>query len=280
MMMSNLAYEHLHHNLKLLKLTTLESILDNYLEVSIKEGKSLMEIIDYLVDQEIQSREARSKAVRMRIAGFPFNKRLADFDFKYQPSLDKAAIKDITSLRFIRNAENIVFLGPPGVGKTHLAIGLGIEAIEAGFKVYFANASNLIEKLEAADRAKRLDEKMRELSKFHLLIIDEMGYLPFNDYGAHCFFQLVSRRYEKASMIFTSNKSFGEWGDIFRDHVIASAILDRILHHCTTVNIKGESYRLKERRRHGLIQVDPKCVIKPEPQNEKVLSIPEEISLP
>jgi len=121
--------------------------------------------------------------------------------------------------------------------------------------------------------------KMRELSKFHLLIIDEMGYLPFNDYGAHCFFQLVSRRYEKASMIFTSNKSFGEWGDIFRDHVIASAILDRILHHCTTVNIKGESYRLKERRRHGLIQVDPKCVIKPEPQNAKVLSIPEEISL-
>jgi DNA replication protein DnaC len=280
MMMSNLAYEHLHHNLKLLKLTTLESILDNYLEVSIKEGKSLIEIIDYLVDQEIQSREARSKAVRMRIAGFPFIKRLADFDFKYQPSLDKAAIKDITSLRFIRNAENIVFLGPPGVGKTHLAIGLGIEAIEAGFKVCFANASNLIEKLEAADRAKRIDEKMRELSKFHLLIIDEMGYLPFNDYGAHCFFQLVSRRYEKAAMIFTSNKSFGEWGDIFRDHVIASAILDRILHHCTTVNIKGESYRLKERRRHGLIQVDPKCVIKPEPQNAKVLSTSEEISLP
>jgi DNA replication protein DnaC len=277
MMMSNLAYEHLHHNLKLLKLTTLESILDNYLEVSIKEGKSIIEIIDYLVDQEIQSREARSKAVRMRIAGFPFNKRLDDFDFKYQPSLDRAAIKNITSLRFIRNAENIVFLGPPGVGKTHLAIGLGIEAIEAGFKVYFANASNLIEKLEAADRAKRLDEKMRELSKFHLLIIDEMGYLPFNDYGAHCFFQLVSRRYEKASMIFTSNKSFGEWGDIFRDHVIASAILDRILHHCTTVNIKGESYRLKERRRHGLIQVDPKYVIKPEPQNAKVLSIPDAV---
>jgi len=278
--MSNLAYEHLHHNLKLLKLTTLESILDNYLEVSIKEGKSIIEIIDYLVDQEIQSREARSKAVRMRVAGFPFNKRLVDFDFKYQPSLDKAAIKDITSLRFIRNAENIVFLGPPGVGKTHLAIGLGIEAIEAGFKVYFANASNLIEKLEAADRAKKLDEKMRELSKFHLLIIDEMGYLPFNDYGAHCFFQLVSRRYEKAAMIFTSNKSFGEWGDIFRDHVIASAILDRILHHCTTVNIKGESYRLKERRRHGLIQIDPKCAIKPELQNAKVLSTPEEISLP
>lgn len=278
--MSNLTYEHLHHNLKLLKLTTFESILDNYLEISIKEGKSFIEIIDYLVEQEIQSKEARSKAVRMRIAGFPFNKRLVDFDFKYQPSLDKAAIKEMASLRFIRNAENIVFLGPPGVGKTHLAIGLGIEAIEAGFKVYFANASNLVEKLEAADKAKKLDEKLRELSKFHLLIIDEMGYLPFNDYGAHCFFQLISKRYEKGAMIFTSNKSFGEWGDIFRDHVIASAILDRILHHCMTVNIKGESYRLKERRRHGLVQIDPKCVIKPEPQNGKVISIPGEIPLP
>ena len=278
--MSNLTYEHLHHNLKLLKLTTFESILDNYLEISIKEGKSFIETLDYLVEQEIQSKEARSKTVRMRIADFPFGKRLNDFDFKYQPSLDKASIREMASLRFIRNAENIVFLGPPGVGKTHLAIGLGIEAIDAGFKVYFANASNLVEKLEAADKANRLDEKLRELSKFHLLIIDEMGYLPFNDYGAHCFFQLVSRRYEKSAMIFTSNKSFGEWGDIFRDHVIASAILDRILHHCVTVNIKGESYRLKERRRHGLVQIDPKCMIKPEQQNGKVLSIPGEISLP
>jgi len=196
-MMSNLTYEHLHHNLKLLKLTTFESILDNYLEISIKEGKSFIEIIDYLVEQEIQSKEARSKAVRMRIAGFPFNKRLADFDFKYQPSLDKAAIREMASLRFIRNAENIVFLGPPGVGKTHLAIGLGIEAIEAGFKVYFANASDLVERLEAADKAKKLDEKLRELSKFHLLVIDEMGYLPFNDYGAHCFFQLISKDMKK-----------------------------------------------------------------------------------
>jgi hypothetical protein len=157
---------------------------------------------------------------------------------------------------------------------------MDFEAIDAGFKVYFANASNLVEKLEAADKANRLDEKLRELSKFHLLIVDEMGYLPFNDYGAHCFFQLISRRYEKAAMIFTSNKSFGEWGDIFRDHVIASAILDRILHHCVTVNTKGESYRLKERRRHGLVQIYPKCMIKPELQNGKVISIPGEISLP
>lgn len=267
--MSGLAYEQLHHNLKLLKLTTLDAILDNYLEIATKEGKSIIEIIDYLVDQEIQSKEARSQALRMRIAGFPFEKRLVDFDFRYQPSLDKTVIKDIASLRFIRNAENVVFLGPPGVGKTHLAIGLGIEAIEAGFKVHFANASDLVEKLEMADKEKRLDEKLRNLSKFHLLIIDEMGYLPFNDYGAHCFFQIISRRYEKAATIFTSNKSYGEWGDIFRDHVIASAILDRILHHCVTVNIKGDSYRLKERRSHGLVQVGSTGMIHAETQNGK-----------
>ena len=252
--MNGFEYERLHGNLKLLKLITFDSILDNYLEIAAKEGRSTIEIIDYLIAQELQSRDARSQALRMRIAGFPLDKRLDDFNFDFQPSLDQTVIREIASLKFIHNAENIVFLGPPGVGKTHLAIGLGIEAVKAGFKVHFANASSLVEKLEKADKEKRLEEKIRYLSKFHLLIIDEMGYLPFNDSGAHCFFQLISRRYEKAATIFTSNKSFGEWGETFGDHVIAAAILDRILHHCATVNIKGESYRLKERKRHGLAQ--------------------------
>ena len=144
-------------------------------------------------------------------------------------------------------------MGPPGFGKTHLAIALGIEAAEAGFKVNFSNASVQVERLAKAEKEKRLEDKIRRLSKFQLLIIDEIGYLPFDELGAHCFFQLISRRYEKASIIFTSNKSYGEWGDIFKDHVIAAAILDRILHHCTTVNIKGDSYRIKERRKQGLI---------------------------
>lgn len=209
--MTNFEYERLHHNLKLLKLRTFESILDNYLEIAAKEKRSI-EILDYLVDRELESKECRSLALRTRKAGFPMAKRLDDFDFGFQPSLDKSVINEIDSLKFIHNAENVVLLGPPGVGKTHLAIALGIEAVRAGFRVQFANASALIERLAKADREKRLEEMIRELSRFQLIIIDEMGYLPFDDFGAHCFFQLVSRRYERASIIFTSSKSYGEWG--------------------------------------------------------------------
>lgn len=188
----------------------------------------------------------------MRIAGFPMEKRLEDFDMSFQPSLDPAVIRDLASLRFIHHSENAVFLGPPGVGKTHLALALGDEAVRQGFRVYFANASNLIERLIKAKHENKLKERIKELTRFHLLIVDEMGYLPFNSEGAHCFFNLISRRYEKSSTIFTSNKSYGEWGVIFGDHVIAAAVLDRILHHCTTINIKGDSYRLKECRRQGM----------------------------
>jgi DNA replication protein DnaC len=251
--MSRLEYERLHHNLKHLELITFESILDNYLEIAAKEGKSTIEILDYLVAQEVESKEARSFDIRMRLAGFPIEKRLDDFDFKFQPSIDRASIRELASMRFIHNLENVVFLGPPGVGKTHLAIALGIEAVRAGFRVNFANASILVERLIKAEKENKLEERIRKLSKFQLLIIDELGYLPFDNLGAHCFFQLVSRRYEKGSIIFTSNKSYGEWGEIFKDNVIAAAILDRILHHCTTINIKGDSYRLKDRKRQGLI---------------------------
>jgi DNA replication protein DnaC len=250
--MNNLAYERLHTNLQLLKLNTIDTILDNYLEIAAKEGKTTLEVLDHLIDQEKRAKDASSQETRMKLAGFPVKKKLEDFDFDFQPSIDRAVISDLATLRFVYNAENAVFLGPPGVGKSHLAIALGIEAVKASLSVYFTNAGVLIERLKKANSDGLLEDRLRTLAKYKLLIIDEMGYLPFDSEGAHCFFQLVTKRYEKTSTIFTSNKSYGEWGEIFHDHVIAAAILDRILHHCTTINIKGESYRLKERKKHGL----------------------------
>lgn len=250
--MNGLAYERLHSNLQRLKLHTIDTILDNYLEIAAREGKTTLDVLDYLVDQEKHAKDAASQETRMKLAGFPVKKRLEDFDFDFQPSIDRAVISDLAMLRFVYNAENVVFLGPPGVGKSHLAVALGIEAVKAGISVYFANAGILVERLKKANSDGLLEDKLRTLAKYKLLIIDEMGYLPVDSEGAHCFFQLVSKRYEKTSTIFTSNKSYGEWGEIFHDHVIAAAVLDRILHHCTTINIKGESYRLKERKKHGL----------------------------
>ena len=250
--MNNFTYERLHNNLHYMKLDTIEAILDNYLELAAKDSKTTMEVLDYLLEQERKNRDAAAIDRRMKCAAFPIIKTLEEFNFDFQPSIEKSVIEDLSTLRFIHNAENLVLLGPPGVGKSHLAIALGIEAVKAGFSAYFVNTSNLIERLKKANREGILEKKLKDLTKHKLLIIDEMGYLPFDEDGAHCLFQLISKRYEKSSTIFTSNKSYGEWGEIFKDHVIAAAVLDRILHHCTTINIKGDSYRLKERTRQGI----------------------------
>jgi len=250
--MNNFTYEKLHNNLLHLKLDTIEAILDNYLEFAVKDGKTTMEVLDHLFEQERKHRDAIAIDRRMKCASFPVIKTLEEFNFDFQPSIEKGVIEDLATLRFIHNAENLVLLGPPGVGKSHIAIALGVQAIKIGFTVYFVNASYLIERLNKANREGVLEKKIKDFTKFKLLIIDEMGYIPFDEEGAHCLFQLISKRYEKSSTIFTSNKSYGEWGEIFKDHVIAAAVLDRILHHSTTINIKGESYRLKERKRQGI----------------------------
>jgi len=250
--MNNFSYERLHNNLQYLKLNTIEELLDNCLEIAARDSKTTMEVLDYLFEQEKKHREAVAIERKIKSAAFSVKKTLEDFDFEFQKSIDKKVIEDLATLRFVHNAENVVFLGPPGVGKSHIAIALGIEAAKSGISVYFTNAGNLIEKLKSANREGVLEKKLKDLMKYKVLIIDEIGYIPFDEDEAHCLFQLISRRYEKSSTIFTSNKSFGEWGEIFKDHVIAAAVLDRILHHCTTVNIKGESHRLKERKKQGL----------------------------
>ena len=180
-------------------------------------------------------------------------KNFEQFDFSFQPSIDERQIRELRSLRFIHEASNVIFLGPPGVGKTHLSVALADAAIRSGLGAYFITAHDLATDLGRAYREGRLDRRMRVYLAPKVLVIDEVGYLPLDDLGTTIFFQLVSARYERSSIILTSNKSYGDWGSIFGDPIIATAILDRLLHHSTTINIRGESYRLKDRRKAGLV---------------------------
>ena len=210
------------------------------------------DFLEQVLESEYHARQERTIKVRTQLAGFPGLKRLEQFDFQFPTAIDERKVRELASLRFLERHENAVFLGPPGVGKTHLAVSLGMEAIRGGFSVYFVSLPDLLERLVQAQAENRMRRKMAHLRKCRLLILDEIGYRTLDRNATTCLFQLISERYERGSMILTSNKSYGEWGAIFQDNVIASAILDRLLHHSHTVNIKGDSYRLKDKRKAGV----------------------------
>lgn len=183
----------------------------------------------------------------MRTVGFPFQKIFENYDFDFQPSVNKEKILDFKNLRFIENQENIIFVGTPGVGKTHLAISIGIEATSNRNSTYFINCSDLISNLKKANIENRLMSRLNHYAKYKVLIIDEMGFLPIDREGANLLFQLINKRYENHSTIITTNKTFEKWHEIFGDVTLANAILDRLLHHSHIININGKSYRLKDK---------------------------------
>ena len=240
-------YERVHESLIILGLETIEHTIDNYLENA--RDRNIVEILDHLLSEEVKSKRSKRYETKLKYAGFPFRKTMDEFDFSFQKSIDRSVIDDLMTMRFIHNHENVVFLGPPGVGKTHLSVALGIRALQSDISTYYISAVRLVQALRKEYMRDRLNILLRSYSRYSLMIVDEIGYLPLNREESNLLFQLVSYRYEKSSTIFTSNKSFSEWGEVMGDQVIASAILDRILHHCTVLNIKGESYRLRERRK-------------------------------
>ena len=243
----------LNHLLDKLKMDHLEAQLDAVCEQAAQRSVDYKTFLIQALSTEWQGRYQRGIEARLRQARFPWVKTLDQFEFDFQPSLDRRQVRELAGLSFVERGHNVIVLGPPGVGKTHLAIGLGVKAVEAGYSVLFLTLEALMTRLTKAINENRLERSLQQLIYPKVLIVDELGYLPLSRMEASLFFRLVARRYERASLIVTSNKSFLDWGEIFNDPVLATAVLDRLLHYSTTLNIKGESYRLKEKRRAGLL---------------------------
>ncbi|AKM33217.1 AAA family ATPase (plasmid) [Pandoraea faecigallinarum] len=207
---------------------------------------SMLEVLETLLGEEFTTRETRRIRMALQTARLGTVKTLAGYDFSFQPSLDRDRFMTLAQLKFIERRQTVHFLGPPGTGKSHLSIALGVEAVRAGKSVYFGSLAEIVNSMAKAEREGNLAQRVRFLARNSLLIVDEIGYLPIGSNGGNLFFQLVNACYERCAIVLTSNRSFGEWGEVFGDTVVAAALLDRLLHHAIVVQIEGSSYRLRE----------------------------------
>lgn len=236
----------LMNNLDTLKLYKIKENLNQYLDMISEGVKTPLDALDELVQMEIKHKNDMAIISCVKVANFPFQRSIQDFDFGFQPSLSKQKVLDLVSLRFLENYENVIICGTPGVGKTHLAVAIGTEAAKQRYSVYCISFHDLIAQLRKAKYENRLETRIKWFCRYKLLIVDEVGYEKMNTDTANLFFNLIAKRYEKASTIITTNMPFSKWPEVFGDPVLTNALLDRLLHHCSVLNINGPSYRLKD----------------------------------